>query len=216
MADLALRLAATRCLDGVELIHREDYPDNAYPPYGRSGPGWFAYCSERQEAVTRNAVDLGDPLVVRFVNATDDDKRITFLSRFGLPGPALDFAGIGIAEPRNVILGRQRVLRQLLQDAGSGDATRAFKGANESLRFVRFDTRLSLAPDGHMVQSTGELMSFMYMEIALAAKHGAYLASCKRCSDVFLIGKLTRRRSTSKYCSDRCRVGSHQANKRGT
>jgi putative ABC transport system substrate-binding protein len=63
-----------------------------------------------------------------------------------------------------------------------------------------------------MILTTDSLLSFMHMEVAVAAANGARLTSCKRCGDVFLTGKLTKRRSTAKYCSDRCRIGAHRAN----
>jgi hypothetical protein len=216
MRDLALRLMGMRCLDGVELVHRDTYPDIKSPYYGASGPDWFSYRSARyKQEIVRNAVDLEDPLVVRFINAIDDDKRIAFLSRFGLPENLIRIAGIGPSgtEPRNLILGRQRILRRLLEDAGSGDATCAIKAANESLRHAGAH-RLSLEPGGRMVSTTRNLMDFMYMEIAIVAANGARLATCKRCRDFFLTGALTKRRSTAKYCRDLCRVGAHRANKR--
>jgi hypothetical protein len=214
MRGLALRLDAMRCPDDVELIHRDNYPDFKWVRYGAAGPDWFAHRSERQErTIIRHRVDLEDPLVVRFVNATDDDKLVKFLSRFGLPDPLLSAVKIGIAEPRNVILGRQKVLRRLLEDAGSGDPARARKAANESLRFGGAQIS-SLEPDGRMVSTARCLMDFMYMEIAIAAANGARLGSCKRCCDVFLYGRATKRRSTSTYCSNKCRVGGYRAKKR--
>jgi hypothetical protein len=207
MLGSALRLKAIRCPDGVELVHRDRFP------------GWeYRYRSERRESVTRDAVDLEDALVVRFVNATDDDKRIAFLSRFSLPHEIL----LGSYEPRNFILGEQRELRALLDRAGSGDAVEAIEAANKCLRRAikaankcqrRTADRLSLEPGGRMVWTTNSLMSFMYMEIVIAAQNGVRLASCKRCSDLFLTGALTKRRSTATYCRDRCRVGAHRANK---
>jgi|SRR6516162_787857 hypothetical protein len=207
MRGLALRLKATRCPDGVDLVRRDRFPDLRCG-YGRSGPDWFSYRSERRESFMREAVDLEDPLVVRFLNATDDDKRIAFLMRFGLPG---DIIQVASAEPRNFIIGEQKVLRALLDRAGSGDAAEANKAANKSLRRIR--DRLSLEPGGRMVWTTENLISFMYMEIVIAAQNGARLGSCQRCGDLFLTGTLTKRRSTAKYCRDFCRVGAHRANK---
>ena len=213
LMELSLRLKATRCPDGIELVHRERYQNIAAPRYGRSGPDWFAYRSGRQEhTVIRETVDLEDALVCRFVNATDDDKRVTFLSRFGLPGDVLGFVGIGIAEPRNIILGRQRVLRRLLQDAGSGDVARARKAANESLRHASPDS-MSLEPGGRMVWTMRSLMDFMYMEIVTAADNDARLGSCKRCGSLFLYGKGTKRRKTAKWCGLTCRVGAWRSSK---
>jgi hypothetical protein len=46
---------------------------------------WFFWRSDHCERVVQEAVDLENPLVVRFVNANDNDKLITFLSTFGFP-----------------------------------------------------------------------------------------------------------------------------------
>jgi len=204
MREFGLRLVGPRCPDGVELVHRDRSPDFECR-YGRTGRDWFSYQSRRRERVIREAVDLEDALVIRFVNATDDNKRIAFLSRFGLPGGILPHWS---CEPRNWILGEQRVLRTLLDRAGSGDAAEAIKAANKSLRRTG---RLSLEPGGRIVWTTESLMSFMYVETVIAAQNGARLASCKRCDDLFLTGALTKRRSTATYCRDRCRVGAHRA-----
>src|SRR6516225_5765787 len=105
MRGLALRLMNMRCRDGVELVHRDPYPD-LRSPYGASGPDWFSYRSDRcKEEIIRKAVDLEDALVVRFINATDDEKRIAFLWRFGLPDVLFGIDGSPSAtEPRNFVL----------------------------------------------------------------------------------------------------------------
>jgi hypothetical protein len=212
MREFRLRLVAPLCPDGVKLVHLETYPDVIAFGYGPSGPDWFVYCSDRmqQRTTIRDVVDLEDALVVRFVNATDDVKLIRFLSRFGLPEDLFRYVGIGGGEPRNIVLGRQRVLRGLLEDAGSGDAARALKAGNTSLHRVGRDDP-SLEPGGRMVRTMQNLMDFMYMEVAAAAAIGVRLASCKRCGDLFLTGPLTTRRATATYCGDRCRVGAHRA-----
>src|SRR5436189_2001516 len=84
MRDLMLRLDTKRCLDGVELI-RLDNPPEIQGRYRKVGPIWFFWRSDRYERVEQEAPNLENPLVVRFVNADDDDKRIKFLSMFGLP-----------------------------------------------------------------------------------------------------------------------------------
>lgn len=213
MREFRLRLVAPRCRDGVKLVRYETYPEIEAIGYGPSGPDWFVYCTDRmqQDAIIRDAVDLEDALVVRFFNATDDLKLMAFLSQFGLPEHYFKYVGIGGGEPRNIVLGRQRVLRRLLEDAGSGDAARALKAGNTSLHRVGRD-RPSLEPGGRIVRTTQNLMDFMYMEVAAAAAIGAHLTSCKRCGDLFLTGTLTNRRSTAMYCRDLCRVRAHRAN----
>jgi len=205
------------CPDGVELVRRQNYPDLRYLRYGSSGPDWFVDRSDREERrLVRDAVDLGDALVVRFVNAITDAKRIDFLSAFGMPIVFMKHrdVGPGLAEPRNVVLGQQRALRRLLREAGSGNAARANKAANEALRLVGPDRR-SLEPDGRFVWIVGEPLSFMHLEIACAAQTGARIGACQRCGVVFLHGQGTGKRETKKYCGAACRVGAYRAIKRG-
>src|SRR5262245_29767568 len=201
-----LRLVATRCLDGIEIIQRDFEPGFLkHPDYGSSGAMWFSCRSDRYERTTiRDMSGLADTLVVRFVNAADDDRRIAFVSRFGLPLSAFP------SEPYEWILGEQKVLRRLLDHAGRGDPETAIKAANQSLSQAQL-LSLSLQSDGRMVLNADSPMTFMHLEIALVATSGARLTTCENCGDVFLTGSLTARRSTARYCRDRCRVNAHRA-----
>jgi hypothetical protein len=218
MRNLALRLEAERCTDGAEIVRLRKPSGIRSPFYGAAGRIWFSYRSDRYGPFIREAVNLEDTLVVRFVNAADDHKRVDFLSRFGLPeGLSLTVRAIGFpAEPLNWVLGAQRELRHLLRDAGSGDASRAAKAARRSLHLAG-DSRFSLRSDGRVAVTVRSLISFMRLEIAMVAENGARIASCKRCGNFFLYGKGTKRRSTAAtYCRDLCRVGAYRANKRGS
>jgi hypothetical protein len=237
MRDLVLRLEAERCADKVERV-RLDEPPAARTRYGKAGPIWFFWRSDRHERVVQEAVDLENPLVVRFVNADDDQKRIKFLSTFGLPEGfllvvpdgteklvarflslsalpeefLLGAPDVGLpAEPRDFVLGAQRELRRLLEDAGSGDAARTKKAESRSLRLVSGDGDLSRLPSGRMALTVRTLIAFMRLEIAMVVENGARIASCKRCGDLFLYGKGTKRRSTATYCRDLCRVGAYRS-----
>ena len=181
----------------------------SFQGYGTAGPDWFCCRSERYRTeIVRQAIDLADPLVVRFVNATDDTKRIAFLERFGLPLQMHPY------EAHTFVLGEQREARRLLEQAGSGDATSAIKAANAALKRAHGADRFSLE-HGRTVLTVTDPMSFMFQEIAMVAANGAQLATCERCGDVFLTGKLTKRRITSRFCRDLCRVSAHRANKGG-
>jgi hypothetical protein len=207
MRNLALRLEAQRCIDGAEIGHRPEPPDWSLLIYGAAGPLWFAHRSDRCEPFIREAVNLEDTLVVRFVNADDDNKRIDFISRFGLPEAC--------RVPCDWVLDAQQQLRDLLCDAGSGDVGRAVNAAKVSLHLAS-DNRFSLRSDGRVAVTVGSLMSFMRLETAMVVENDARVASCKRCGDLFLYGHGTKRRSTATYCRDICRVGAHRANKRGS
>jgi hypothetical protein len=219
MRNLVLQLETRRCLDGVELVRLDNAPEIGAPLYGAAGPDWFSWRSDRHErAVIRSAVDLANPLVVRFVNADDDEKRVDFLSLNGLSDagvmPAVLADAGREAEPRNFVLGAQRELRRLLLDAGSGDATRAAKAAKRSLHTVGVGDRFSVQSDGRVALTVMSLVNFMRIEIATVQENGARAALCKRCGDVFLYGKATNRRSTATYCGVLCRVNAHRAKNR--
>jgi hypothetical protein len=240
MRDLVLRLEAERCIDGVKRVQIDD-PPAVRTRYGNAGPIWFFWRSDHYEPVIQEAVDLENPLVVRFVNADDDDKRIKFLSRFGLPEgfllsapgskraqvcgrffSAIDLpegfllGGPGVSLPfesRDFILGEQRELRHLLEDAGSGDVARMDKAASRALRFVGGDSEPSRRY-GRTAFTVRTLSAFMYFEINAVVENGARVARCKWCDNFFLYGKGTKGRSTAIYCRDVCRVDAYRANKR--
>src|SRR5947208_14583952 len=107
-----LRLSATQCPDGIEPFLRDSSMSAVESVYGRQ---WYRYRTARREPVKREFQKLDDPLVVRFVNANTEDKRVVFLGRFGLP-----FAPDG-SEPRGHIIARQMSMRRLLAAAGRAD-----------------------------------------------------------------------------------------------
>jgi len=86
----------------------------------------------------------------------------------------------------------------------------ARKAANWALRRALPGT-VSLEAGGRMVWTMRSPMDFMYMEIVAAADNGARLGSCKRCGNVFLYGKGTKRRKTAKWCGATCRQGGFRA-----
>jgi len=55
-----------RCPDGVELINKG-----------------YHYRTNRRETQRITIADLEDPIVIAFVNATDDESRQGFFDRFG-------------------------------------------------------------------------------------------------------------------------------------
>jgi len=200
-----LRLAGTRCPEGVERVLRESSAD-LESVYGLE---WYRYRSARREKRPREFQKLDDPLVVRFINANDEDERLTFLERFGLP-----FAPNG-AEPRREVVVRQRTLRRLLAAAGDTDPAIAVTAGNKAIAFASEQPlHLSLERSGRLprlVVTTEHLLGFMYMEVAMVAANGARFATCANCGNAFLTGALTENRSTAQYCRDACRVEAYRA-----
>src|SRR5437868_390160 len=78
-----LRLPWHRCPDGVELEHEPpvEWSDPTYKPAGNV----FRYRTRRYERITFELPNLEQPIVLRFVNARDDEARARFLSQFGFP-----------------------------------------------------------------------------------------------------------------------------------
>jgi hypothetical protein len=237
MRDLIFRLDAERCTDGVERIRRDGLPGVKGRSYGKV---WFSWRSDRHAPVVRQATDLRDPLVTGFLNASNGDKLVKFLSAFGLPngfllsisrgskkhfrsfslealpkGLVLGASGVGFpAEPQNFVRAMQRGLRHLLEDAASGNAARKDKAAQRALHFVSESS--ASAVDGRLALTAPTLIAFMHFEVYMTVENGAYIGRCKRCGDLFLYGKGTKRRNTATYCSGRCRTSAHRATKRGS
>jgi ribosomal protein L24E len=197
-----LRLSTEVCPDGVEPLWHETSADLE----AAVGLIWFRYRSNRRQPLVREFANLENPIVVKFINASTEEKRIQFLKLFGLPAPRPDGS-----EPRQHILNRQRILRRLLAKAGSGDAGKAIETANNAL--ASFKVRPMLENSGgkpRLILSADDLLTFMYLEAALVAASGARFAECQYCGDVFLTGKATANRSTARFCRDKCRVNAYR------
>jgi hypothetical protein len=68
------------------------------------------------------------------------------------------------------------------------------------------------APNG-VVPPT--LYAMMMMECAVVAINGTRAHECDYCSNVYLVGALTKRRAKGLYCSDSCRVMGLRRRKEG-
>src|SRR5262249_29239044 len=197
-----LRLETEVCPDGVEGFLHESM----------NGLRDAIRCrSDRRAPLVREFSNLENPIVIRFVNATDEAKLFHFLKMWGLPSseperydPRREI--LPNMEIRADILAKQRKLRHLLESAASGDLT---KMTVSNLTFM-------VRSKG--ILSADNLLSFMEMEIAMAALNGIRIGRCEYCGDVFLTGKLTENRATKIYCSDKHRVAGNRAkakNKKG-
>jgi hypothetical protein len=161
---------------------------------------------------------LEDPIVVRFINAKSDQHLAQFLSRFGFP----DDPGMDPYALEDLVRRRQQELTEFAKAAGIGAVAAAVKAANRHLVFhgesfgagptrkpMVLHPSLDYPPDGQtpcLRLRVEDLRDFMCMECTMIAEKGARLASCEHCSDFYLTGPFTGRRSHSRYCSDRCRA----------
>jgi hypothetical protein len=205
-----LAIEIERCPDGVEMTDSDHY----------------RFRTNRRETQRIVLADLEDPIVIAFVNATDDDARQLFFGRFGLIGLTRfwhDRSGrqwVHGGAPdvrRDDTLKDQSWFRKLLQSAGGGDATAAMTAVNSALAKHR---EFNLQPTIQLAGSRGtprlllkseSLLGFMLMETAMVVANGARLAECEQCGTLFLTGPMTGRRSHARFCSDRCRVAAMRA-----
>jgi hypothetical protein len=147
-------------------------------------------------------VDLEDSVALRFINATTEDALVQFFARFGL-ATKIDELRVEIETEQ------QAILSVHLQKALSGDAAHAGPAVAHLLKSIRLQPAFDFSGSEQTARLTlraDTLRQFMIMEIAFAAAAGARLSRCEYCGTAFLMGPMTGRRSTAKFCSDRCRV----------
>lgn len=204
-----LAIDIERCPDGVELVD-----------------GVYRWRTERSETERITLRGLEDPVVIAFVNATDDASRQLFFSRFGLLKPtkwwherlAKQFIYHGpTGLIQDDILEDQSRFQKLLEQAGGEAPTAAMTRINRALEtFDDFKLRATFPLTGtdgapRLVLKSESLIGFMLMETAMVATHGACLAACEQCDSQFLTGPLTGRRSHARFCSNKCRVAAMRA-----
>ncbi len=207
-----LKLEWQRCPDGVEVIDLPTPPPRTeivrvgfynlrrqrVPSiFDEVGGGWHFRCKSDDRKRLPLTMNLEDPVVVRFINATTIDALIKFFGRYGLP----DGRGETAVE---VETDRRAGFTEMLEKAASGDPDLA----GPAVARLNKDIRLRPAFDEQsrrLVLRVGSLRDFMAMEIVLAAVAGARLGRCRSCGSIFLTGLGTGGRSTRKFCGDRCR-----------
>jgi hypothetical protein len=190
---------------------------------GKPSFPFFRFRSDRCANQQATFTDLKDPIVLKFVNATSDEKRQLFFGEFAMSHDFLLTRRFPLDEHpavlaarmihRDDMLARQDFYTSLLSKAGV-DNVAALKEINHHT--IDLSPTFNLGgSDGspRMNLKTHSLFSFMLLETAMAVVHGARLATCERCDAVFLTGPLTGRRSHTRFCSDRCRVAAMRARK---
>jgi hypothetical protein len=217
-----LTIDIERCPDGVKLAD-EPAVKRPFPVPARTV---FRYRTARRETKRITLENLEDPVVVAFVNATDDEGRQLFFGRFGLDSR---HSGLLWGEPfapllsrreelhRDIVLQNQSRFEELIRNAGGSDPAVAMAAINSA---ISSRVGFSLQPTFHLAEPRGtpqlllrseSILGFMLMEMAMIVAHGARMAECEKCGTVFLTGPLTWRRSHARFCSDRCRVAAMRA-----
>lgn len=210
-----LRLDWSRCLDGAEIVdYGPERPrqrgETIYdvPKYGRH----FRLKSDRRELIRLDCINLELPVVLHFINATTENALVQFFGRYGLLDRMMDEL------PAEYVVGQQAALFALLVSAVSGEPKLRGLAVERLLQNTLLKPFLDFSKDGLSARSLQPrtLQGFMIMEILFAAAKGARLACCEYCTTAFFTGSMTGRRSSSKYCRDRCRVaGNRKRQKEG-
>ena len=189
----------------------------------------FRARSARRQPIRLEFQNLENPVVVEFVNAREDSELAQFFSKFGWDssdglghqGWLSGSSGVSNYGPRlEFVLTSQKEFRNWLGSLGGASALDALRAISSSYGYagIQLEPEFDLSGEGgtpRMLLKCSSLTNFMKMETAMAAMHGAKLATCERCGAVFLTGPLTGRRSHAKYCSDRCRVAAMRARNKG-
>lgn len=200
-------LSWERCPDGIEIVDFGPQDDEgALRPHGK----WWSCRSERREPVQYDISNLEDPIVIRFINARDDESMCQFLGRFGIINRLVDSSTNKPASkvPCEGVKKRQEEFLNLLYliTADVYDRVNVNLSLSVSLQFSSSKPNtLALRPNS--------LSDFMMTELASIAVNGARPTECQHCGTVFITGPLTGRRSHAMFCSDRCRVAAMRKRK---
>ena len=194
------------CRDGYRL---EQNGEDDFLVISQSHRFWSYRLSERPGLFITFAEDIP---------ATPEGIRY-FCGRFGMPGGTLqDFAPTSQGPDSmqcgstNVLLGHRWNLRLVLDLYRDGRASELLARWNSMKELAWFRTELQLGPEGRpqMVFAPLDLIQAMWFQLAEAACRGSQLLRCERCSTPFVVGSGTGRRSSSKWCSNACKVAAYQ------
>jgi hypothetical protein len=219
-----LFLETKRCPDGVDLERGNgEVTDLQHGTTFDEFRERFRARSDRRQPIRLEFQNLENPVVVEFVNAREDSELAKFFSGFGWLSSGEDGyygPGYGPDPLLEFVLTAQKEFRNWLGSLGGSSALDALRTISSSYGYggIELEPEFDLSGEGgtpRMLLKCSNLANFMKMEIAMAAMHGAKLATCEHCGAVFLTGPLTGRRSHAKYCSDRCRVAAMRARNKG-
>jgi hypothetical protein len=223
-AAFGLRLTWTKCPDGVELVGR---PGRSAPKEPQANvtvidmepeAGW-EYRNRSEKVATVEIApraNLRGLIVLDFVNATTDQRRLDFLDKHGHPfgEDRLSGEAAKVTDAATLRARQQDMRSYLIMAAGEGDASASVPAVNQALGNV--GTLLSpsfeiVDGEARVVLRPKSLWQYMVMEVASAALHGVRYSECEHCGDAYLTGPMTGRTSYSKYCSSKCRMAALRA-----
>lgn len=201
---IGLSLEWRRPLDGVEVIF-----DNV----AGQREAVLRARSDRFAPVNLETTDFSEAICIKFLNSAKDNIE-GFAKRFGLPR----FGGLALGSDTwpVVPMALIEVLREDVEDLLFADFSIVDHVAHinavigsASIR-PRFD---HVADRYRLVFRPDNLSDYILLEAALARDAGATAHNCTHCGNAFLTGSMTGRRSTAKFCADRCRVAAMRVRK---
>jgi hypothetical protein len=233
-----LTIELERCPDGVELVQMEKPSTIKSMSHHPDRPGFememtkpepetiFRYRTDRRETQLVTIGDLENPIVMAFVNATDDKRRQSFFERYGLlkltpwwhqrNPKAWVYGNLHPELHHDDVVHDQSRFRDLLRYAGGEDRAAGMAAVNSAIANRAFNLQPTFhlaGPNGapRLLLKSESLIGAMLMEVAMGVSNGARLAECEKCAALFLTGALTGRRSHARFCSDKCRVAAMRA-----
>jgi hypothetical protein len=213
---IPVRLEWKRPTDGVEIAFDQELAELETVGDGR----YFRARSDRMIPETYELWDLENPIILRFVNSRTDEDRIKFIQRFGFLSTLNEYRGDSAPWTERYLesvdffksiqseIEPNHIATESHEKIGTWrDSIETFMGKAH----LRPTFAIGEAARPQMTLLASSLTCFMFMEIGLVYEAGAEMASCEHCSQIFLTGHMTGRRSSAKYCSDRCRVAAMRA-----
>lgn len=211
------------CPDGVGLVDSRSFSDSekaylAYvvdydPETDIDGPpeGLYFWPNSMAPGRKRNRFvielnDLSDPVCIAFLNAKSEEKLCGFFSRYGLFHRDQRPVHHWNADGYRAIIGE--IIGQITAEP-FGPLTEFNKYFHQEALMGSATIYPQLVVGGEMPQlvfQAENLVAYMMMETAAIAEAGASMVNCEYCDHIFLTGQRTFRRSTARFCCDRCRT----------
>lgn len=159
-------------------------------------------------------------LFANFVETpADPEGHCHFANNFGLISSSPD--GNTTEEMVLTLLNEQKAMKQAVTAFEMGEkqklVTQLHKRNNDAVKYgplvmpgssglAQLELRLGESGEFETIIVPSSLLQAMWVQFVLHAASGAHLFRCERCRKPFVVGAGTKRRSTSKYCSNACKL----------
>jgi hypothetical protein len=199
-----------RCRDGYRLEQNGELLVAASERFDRYHPmeigGLFAIFA-REESTPEGMQSFCN----RYGLLGEGRADIAPLFTASLVGPVIK---VGIDD----FLWHHQAMRGAVDLFNSGDVSKLAEIWNASHGFPVIRTELRVKDDGglEMVLAPPSLINALWFQFAQFACSGSQLLRCERCSTPFVVGSKTGRRSSSKWCSNACKVAAYQERQKET